>query len=330
MRDKEEIPMKIRSILLIISLCACLSLTGCKVESKYSNTVSIPTTDDEEYEKTDDSSFSFTEVEPKENTEPKGEEVKENVKKENGMKTEFSDVDGDGNVEYAMTYEVNDGDLITGAIELYFNNELIYEYQEELLMDPGKLAYEDLDADGEKEIFFSFYPRVNSMPLEEYVVLKKTGGTWNKLKTPVDSLGSNSFPIHIKYGSSPCELIISCDGYEETIVYDAEAHYEKMAEDTKNDENKQSFNEEFNRMLRGEGYEEGAEFGMVMPWGVWEIDTVTVDDKPMLKARQGIAGQLERYDQLGDLFIYFDFTDNGKLKIEKLEFFDYENYGVEE
>ena len=317
--------------ILIIVICAglALNLLGCGVFTP-KPLDPIPTEENEAIEPNDKDKISFTEVTPKETETPISGEAVDEIKKENGVKTEFSDIDGDGNVEYAMTYEVNDGDLITGAIELYFNNELIYEYQEELLMDPGKLAYEDYDGDGEKEIFFSFYPRVNSMPLEEYVVLKKTGGAWNKLKTPVDSLGSNSFPIHIKYGSSPCELIISCDGYDEPIVFDAEVHYEKMAEDTKNDENKQSFNEEFNRMLRGEGYEEGAEFGMVMPWGVWEIDSVILDEKPMLKARQGIAGQLERYDQLGDLFIYFDFTDNGKLKIEKLEFFDYENYGVEE
>jgi len=304
-----------------LSLCGCGIFTSRPIEP-------IPTEDDEVYEQNDKDNISFTEVTPKETT-PSGE-VKEEKKKENGTKIEFSDVDEDGNVEYAISYEVKDGDIITGAIELYLNNELIYETSSELLLDIGKLNFEDYDGDGEKEIFFSYYPRVNSMPLEEYVVLKKTGNGWNSLKVPKDKHDSNNFPVHIKYGEEACKIIISCDGYEKEIEYDAKAHYENAIEENKDKEDMKSFVEEFERMLSGDGYEKGKDFGTIMPWGLWSVESVQRNDKAVLKAEQGIAGTLERYDFLGNLFIYFTYDEKGEIKIEDMEFFDAETYGVKE
>ncbi|MBR6004226.1 MAG: hypothetical protein IK068_05845 [Lachnospiraceae bacterium] len=319
---KRKILAAILSAFLVVNLC------GCGVSYKKPATP-IPTEDDEVYETNDKDKISFTSVEPKDYVEPSAEAVTE-AKKENGTRVDFEDIDGDGNKEYAIAYEVSDGDLITGAIELYFNNELIYEINHELLIDPGKLAFEDYDGDEEKEIFFSYDPRVNSMPLEEYVVLKFKKGAWNPLKTPVDRNGSNNFPVHIKYGNEACKLLITCDGLDKTLEYDAKAHYENAFEETKEDEYRQSFNEEFLRMLNGEGMEAGKDYGVLMPWGIWSIESAELDKKPVLKAEQGIAGPLERYDFLGSLYIYFTFNENGEVVLEDMEFFATETNGTKE
>ena len=50
-------------------------------------------------------------------------------------------------------------------------------------MSPGKAEYIDLDKDGQKEVFLSFWPNVNSMPLVEYIVLKqKADMSWAPLE----------------------------------------------------------------------------------------------------------------------------------------------------
>lgn len=59
----------------------------------------------------------------------------------------------------------------------------------------------DLDSDGEPEIFFTFEPHVNSMPLIEYAVLKRTGSGWKALEMiHGETMLDNGFPISSRYG----------------------------------------------------------------------------------------------------------------------------------
>lgn len=244
-----------------------------------------------------------------------------------GVTHELGDLDGDGKAEFSVDYLIDDGDIITGRIELYFDNELIYTIDDELPIDTGSISYADYDGDGTEEICFVYYPHVNSMPLDEYVVLKNVNGLWKKLDTPVDENGSNGFPVHIRYGAESCTLTISVDGYDEVIDYDAHEHYKKAVASLEAEGGSQDFINEFKRVLAGEGFSAGTDYGMVMPWGIWEVTMgsyvdATKEEQPCIKALHGIAGPLERYDILGNLYIYFNFDKKGRVKILTVEFQD--------
>ena len=317
--------------LMVLSLASCAK--AGEGSSSASEETSVSTSDTEKEQSDVSKNFSFTSVEGDKQTasvsavEPEEGKAKTPYGGEEYAKVKFGDLDGDGTEEYAIAYEVQDGDIYSGEIDLYFNNELIYEFEDELIIEPGLMKYEDYDGDGDKEILFVYYPHVNSMPLDEYAVLKQKNGLWDKLKAPVDANGSNGFPVHVKYGDEPCMLKISCDGCDKVIDYDATAHYQNLS----TDESYEYYKDEYLRVLNGEGFVKGADYGMVLPWGIWEVDGVMHNDEPCIRALHGLAGaQLERYDYLGNLYIYFRFDENGKVKIVDMEFFDDLSAGIPE
>ena len=69
----------------------------------------------------------------------------------------------------------------------------------------GDKAYLDLNGDGQEEIFVSFYPAVNSMPLTEWFVLEKTEDGWE---------GENPFDATAHYEQMNEELEIGNNAYE--------------------------------------------------------------------------------------------------------------------
>jgi len=305
--------------IMILSLSACGAAAPAPVSASPEPVASV------EGEPSDVSkNFSFTPVDDDSKASAIASTEKEiEGKIEDGTKVEYGDLDGDGTVEYSIDYLVEDGDIITGKTEVYFNNELIHTVNDELPIDSGMLVYADYDGDGANELLFVYYPHVNSMPLDEYVVLKEKNGLWYEMEVPEDANGSNRFPVHVKYGDEPCTLKITCDGFDKVIDYDAKAHYEAAVKDIVESGGNEEFKAEFERVLAGEGFVKGADYGMVMPWGIWQVEAVTVNDEPCIRALHGLAGaQLERYDVLGNLYIYFRFDAKGRVKIVDMEFYD--------
>lgn len=318
---KKLMTMVLITGLLAVSLAACGRETSKTVSESSETTVSV--SNDEERENLSNASFSSAEDDGTSasvsTVETEDGKIKTPYGDEACAKVSFNDVDGDGTADYAIAYEVEDGDLYYGEIDLYLNDELIYTIEDELIIEPGMMKYSDYDGDGEREILFVYYPHVNSMPLDEYVVLKLKNGLWTKMEVPEDGNGSNSFPVHVKYGEEPCTLKISCDGCDKVIDYDAKAHYENLS----TDDSYEYYRDEYLRVLNGEGFVKGADYGMVLPWGIWEVDEVMLNEEPCIRALHGIAGaQLERYDTLGNLYIYFRFDEKGQVKIVDMEFFD--------
>ena len=318
---KKLMAMVLIAGLMTVSLAACGNTVSTYVSEATETTASISNDDGRE----DESNSSFSSADEDRTSalasvvETEDGKVKTPYGDETRARVSFSDVDGDGTEDYAIAYEVEDGDLLYGEIDLYLNNELIYTIEDELIIEPGMMKYADYDGDGEREILFVYYPHVNSMPLDEYAVLKLKNGLWTKMEVPEDGNGSNSFPVHVKYGEEPCTLKISCDGCDKVIDYDAKAHYEGMLADS----NYEYFADEYKRVLDGEGFVKGADYGMILPWGIWEVEDVMLNEEPCIRVLHGIAGaQLERYDTLGNLYIYFRFDEKGQVKIVDMEFFD--------
>ena len=319
---KKIIAMALITVLMAVSLSACGSTASAPVSASPETVASA--SDSGEGKGSGSENFSFTSVDDDTKASvAASEDLSGKDEEAGGTRVEYGDVDGDGTVDYSVDFLVEDGDLITGKINLYLNDNLIYSVEDELPIDSGMLKYEDYDGDGNNELLFVYYPHVNSMPLDEYVVLKYHNGTWRKMSVPEDANGSNRFPIHVKYGDEPCTLKITCDGSDKTIEYDATEHYKAAVKDVEENGGSEEFKAEFERVLAGEGFAKGADYGMVLPWGIWEVDSVRKNEEPCIRALHGLAGaQLERYDYLGNLYIYFRFDEDGKVKIIDMEFYD--------
>ena len=158
----------------------------------------------------------------------------ENAKEDNGyiwlsdtvFISELKDLDGNGTKEYVEVDLGDESNDFYSHFKFYWNDEVIYEYEDPCRIEPCVAEYIDLDRDGEKEIFFSFVPIVNSMPLEEYIVLKQYNSSWKPLemihgKTMMD----NAFPLSVTKGDTKWQAVISCENLDETVTYDVELHY---------------------------------------------------------------------------------------------------------
>ncbi len=232
---------------------------------------------------------------------------------------DMNDIDGNGEMEYVSIYMISDPDSeYEGHLDFYFNNRLIYSYDDILYMMPGEASYIDLDHDNEKEIFLKFYPHVNSAPLVEYAVLKQVGEGWNALEMPHgETMLDNAFPISIVYGEQKNTIVISCDGIDEKIVYDITAHYKQQIELSEGMEETISM---FENILQGDTYRAGDSFGGVAPWGIWEIRADSYAGTNCLVATHGIEGVDGKFDALGELDVYFDYDSAGCVRILSLNF----------
>lgn len=286
---------------ILIWVVISISLYGCGKKQ-----ASIDKSNDEQSE--------FNEKKEIKETEPDSKTSEDYVQ----MDESIGDFDYNGQDERIVITQINDG--AAGVLDLYFNGELIYEYEDLLKFDMGEAKFIDLDDDDLSEIFLSFYPYVNSMPLMEYIVLKETTDGWKTLEMlHGEDMLDNSFPIHVKYGAKSNLIDISCDGYDQVITYDIKAHYEaKLLEIDQTGDT--LYFSEWNDILTGSNYEANADFGDTLPWGIWEISTTSYRGYNCLKALQVIAGPSGKYDILGDINIYFNYTSDGKVNILNMEF----------
>ena len=230
---------------------------------------------------------------------------------------DMGDLDGNGEQEYVViSFQEEDPDY-DGHLEFYFNGKRIYEYEDLLWMSPGKAEYIDLDGDGKKEIFFTFWPHVNSMPLVEYAVLKQTGGSWELLEMiHGEDMLDNGFPIASRYGKEENTLVITCEGTDQEIVYDFKEYYENRIRE---EQESGGDSRQYAEILEG-GYREGDEFGGIAAWGVWEIGSGTYNGRNCLIATHGLEGPGGKFDHMGLVDVYFDYDERGKVHILNLEF----------
>ena len=230
----------------------------------------------------------------------------------------MGDLDGNGVEEFMEVSEEGRKEDYDAYMSFYFNGDKIYEYDALLIVSPGNAEYIDLDKDGENEIFFTLWPQVNSMPLIEYVVLKRVGNEWKPLEMiHGETMLDNAFPITVQYGKEKNTMVMSCEGTQEQIVYDFTAYYEAKIQQYK-EEGLPTVGDE--QILKGAGYEAGDSFGGVASWGVWTIKSTKYDGVNCLIASHGILGPQGNQDLIGELDIYFNYNEDGLVDILNMEF----------
>ncbi len=149
----------------------------------------------------------------------------------------------------------------------------------------------DIDSDGVDEIVFTTKPMVDySCTL--FSVIKPTETGWVELETLGDeSELRNGFPIQISWDDKVSKLAIEVDGYSGVIEY---AGYKVLKVQEKGNE----------------------------PWG-YTPQLCDVKYHYMsgdcLAAEQVVYGR-DRFDVIGDLWTYFNYDKEGKIKVLKLVF----------
>ncbi len=237
---------------------------------------------------------------------------------------EFSDLDQNGVKEYAKVYQKEKEQNYICNLSFYWNGEAIYEYENSYGMSPGKAEYLDLDKDGQKEIFLSFWPNVNSMPLVEYIVLKqKADMSWEPLEMiHGEEISQNAFPISVTKGKNEWEAIISCDELEKKVTFDISYYHSQLLKmrEKANSEEESALLSLINDYKYG--FPETSEwytFGTVCAWGIWNIQSGEYQGKPCLIATHGIQGY-DKSDFWGELDVYFDYDAQGKTRFLDIKF----------
>ena len=243
---------------------------------------------------------------------------------------EFEDLDQNGVEEYAKVYRIDTEQEYTCRYIFYWNGAEIYEYENVTAMSPGEAEYLDLDGDGQKEIFLTFWPHVNSMPLMEYIVLKqKEDLSWVPLEMiHGEEIWRNAFPITVTKGKNEWEAVISCEGLEKTVSFDIAYYHSKLLDLRKN-----APSEEQDYWLKlindyKYGFPEVSEwytFGSVCAWGIWNIKSGTYQEQPCLIATHGIQGY-DKFDFWGELDVYFNYDEQGKIRFLDMEFHNSETW----
>ena len=230
----------------------------------------------------------------------------------------WTDLDGDGIEEYVL---IERGDFlglnsVNGRLTVFVNDEPVYQYTEELwIVGVDAMEYLDLDGDGQEEIFVTFMPSVNSMPLEEWFVLKETDNSWELLEMYHygDYMLDNSFPINVVWEQNDFDFVIRCEGWEGEIAFDATEHYAKMKEEA------EFGNGAYEAFMEGP-YQPGSVVGSPLSWGVWNMQSGTYEGENCLIAEHGLGGPWGKYDYYGNAYVYFNYGEDGKIKVLHMEF----------
>lgn len=207
---------------------------------------------------------------------------------------------------------------------LMLNDEPVYIGYNRLMCS-FKAECIDIDEDGKDEIFVMVSPRVNSMPLEEYVVLKKEavgeGDEWKELQnTSAD--GTNAFPIRGYAGQeSPAMLDIICEGFDnvEVIRADTTRHYQAILDKYKDNKGFELLYKYADALLNGGKYSPGEQLAQTAAWGIHKLRTDNIDGHACIVATHGF-GSIEggRYDDFGNIDIYFNYDTEGRIHVLKM------------
>lgn len=226
------------------------------------------------------------------------------------------DIGGDGRMDYVIRSSSREDDYYD-TIAVYIAGEgIVFTHQNGLPVGLGSIERVDLNHDGEDEILLTLEPHVNSMPLMEYAVLKKTGDSWEMLEMyhTKESMAQNSFPISIYHGKEPFEAEVTCKGLEKTIYLDLTPCYQYWKATGRENETAYYENE-----IRKAGV--GKVIGGTSAWGIWEISQSAFGGQPCLVAVQGIEGY-SRDDSWGTVKIFFDYDSKGKIRVLDLQLED--------
>lgn len=251
---------------------------------------------------------------------------------DNQYRYELADLDGNGVAEYVEVdnriYEEVPG--AAARMKVYWNQAVIYEYEDPCTIDPGDWAYLDLDRDGERELFLTFRPRVNDSPLVEYIVLKQKAGGWEPLEMiHGDLMMDNALPISVKHNKEPWQAEITCEGLDKTILVDVAIRFQLLKErllrgiEEADEQDKALENYYFEQSVMTysdsfEEPEEGWECAYVAPWGIWEIEPSKWQDVPCLMATHGILRS--RNDLWGLVDVFFDYDESGRARLLDMRF----------
>ncbi len=231
------------------------------------------------------------------------EEIPDNLNVETFL---WEDLDGNGIQEYVVVENGANHDF--GRITFYFNDEPVYRYEEELdILNVVSMEYIDLDNDDAKEVFVSFAPNVNSAGLMEWFVLKQaTDGTWKIM----NDISFTQFPISITKGANDFELVISCEGTDKEILFDATDYYDWA---------KREAEESYDAFVNG-NYKDGDEVGYISAYGILHIEVTRWGGQDCLVAVHGLQGPGGKHDIYGAAYVYFKFNSKSEIKILHLEF----------
>ena len=230
----------------------------------------------------------------------------------------WADLDGDGTEEYILIERGGflNQKSIYGRITVYVNNEPVYQYTEDLwITGVHQMEYLDLDGDGQEEIFVSFGPAVNSMSLEEWFVLKKVTDGWELLEMYHygEDMRDNGFPITVVLKNGQFEFGIRCEGWDGEIDFDATAKYERLKEEVE-------MNNDAYTDFMDAAYEIGDVVGNPLAYGVWSMQTGTYEGNNCLIAEHGLGGMWGKYEYYGNVYVYFDYDAEGKIRILDMTF----------
>lgn len=238
---------------------------------------------------------------------------------------ELNDLDGNGTKEYVEVDLGDESNNFYCHLKFYWNNEVIYEYEDPCRIDPRVAEYIDLDSDGEKEIFFSFSPWVNSMPLQEYIVLKQTNSFWKPLEMiHGETMTDNAFPLSVTKGDTKWQAVLSCENLDKTAAIDVELHYldlKRECEVVSDGGGETEFISQLIARYETEfvDYPVGEICGNVSAWGIWNIEVGEYEGKPCLIATHGIQCY-DKFDFWGEADVYFDYDENGKTRFLDIQF----------
>ena len=230
----------------------------------------------------------------------------------------WADLDGDGTEEYILIERGGflNQNSIYGRITVYVNNEPVYQYTEDLwITGVDQMEYLDLDGDGQEEIFVSFAPAVNSMPLIEWFVLKQVDDGWELLEMYHygEDMRANGFPITVVLKNGQFEFGIRCEGWDGEIDFDATARYERLKEEVE-------MNNDAYTVFMDAAYEIGDVVGNPLAYGVWSMQTGTYEGNNCLIAEHGLGGMWGKYEYYGNVYVYFDYDAEGKIRILDMTF----------
>lgn len=227
---------------------------------------------------------------------------------------DLGDMDGNGEAEYI---EINNAAHYLGPsyLRFYFNGEVIYEYEDTLnILDIEDTEYLDLDQDGEKEIIFSFCPAVNSAPLMEYAVLKRTDDGWKALEMiHGEDMLDNAFPISCCRGKEEDTVVIACEGLNKQIVLTT---YHGYGADE----------ESGGKPLKD--YKEGEQCGNISAWGVVEIHSGTYEGRNCLIAMHWLNRWSEEWNCIDEVSIYFDYNEAGLVNVLDMRFMPWDSHTI--
>ncbi len=230
----------------------------------------------------------------------------------------WADLDGDGTEEYILIERGGflNQNSIYGRITVYVNNEPVYQYTEDLwITGVDQMEYLDLDGDGQEEIFVSFAPAVNSMPLIEWFVLKQVDDDWQLLEMHHNSnMLDNAFPITVVLKKGQFGFGIRCEGWDGEIDYDATARYERLKEEVV-----EWGNDAYTYYIDA-NHKIGDVVGGPMAYGIWNIQPGTFEGRNCLVAEHCLGGLWDKFDDYGLAYVYFDYDAEGKIRILDMTF----------